>query len=153
MQDLNSLLYLLDTSGNIKVPSLTLTEARDVNDDGVIVGWGTVRTSGGAVTHGFLLNPKLVDPNELAAATQGDTSTTDNGTTTGGSTSSDGTYSSVQDFGPPDFSSASTAADQDANNATATPPAPLMCGTSTLTVLPLTLAGLFLLRLGHRTRH
>jgi probable HAF family extracellular repeat protein len=150
MKDLNDELYLLDDNGNIKVPSLTLTEARDINDDGVIVGWGTVRTSGGAVTHGFLLNPKLVDPNELAAAEADNTSDGTDGDTDG-STDGSGTYSSTPDFGPPDFSGSTD--DQDSNTPTTTPAAPLLCGTSTLTVLPLTIAGLFLLRLGHRGRH
>jgi hypothetical protein len=136
------------------VPGLTLTEARDINDDGVIVGWGTVRTSGGAVTRGFLLNPKLVDPNELAAATDGDTSSDDNDNSSTGGSTNDGTYSSDPDFGPPDFSSDATTADQDANSPTAAPGTPaLMCGPSAATVIPLTMVGLFLLRLGYRTRH
>ena len=40
MQDLNDLLYLVNDDGTTVVPSITLTEARDINADGVIVGWG-----------------------------------------------------------------------------------------------------------------
>jgi probable HAF family extracellular repeat protein len=136
MLDLNEVLYLYREDGSTIAPGIVLTEARDVNDDGVIVGWGEVKGSNGAVTRGFLLNPKLVDPNALeppAADTPADTP----------SNSTPGTYSSDTDFGPPaDLVSPATSDQGDNATPDVTPAAPGLCGAQGLTLLPLTLMAL-----------
>lgn len=143
MQDLNELLYLRSESGANIAPSITLTEARDINDDGLIVGWGAVRGTGGATSRGFLLIPTWVDPAEL----EEDNSPT-GGTGTGG-----GRYSGTPVFGPP-AGSGGDGEPTDPNG----PAAPTwpglfgLCGSGTLTVLPLMVAGLCCLRIGRARR-
>jgi probable HAF family extracellular repeat protein len=140
MTDLNTQLYLRNEDGSTITPSIVLTEARDVNDDGVIVGWGTIKGSNGTRTRGFLLNPTLIDPALLepnepnqAAPTPVDDGTTNNNPD----------YSSTPDFGPPDVNGAT----DEQGTATPTPAAPAFCGAQGLTLVPLTL-----LLLGWRRR-
>jgi len=139
MTDLNTQLYLLNEDGSITTPSIVLTEARDINDDGVIVGWGEIKGSDGARTRGFLLNPIMVDPRVLEEA-QGDQT---GGVTAGTTASGNPTYSSEPDFGPPDDLT-TPAADGDGGDVTPTaaPTAPGLCGAQSLTLLPLTLMAL-----------
>lgn len=61
MYDLNDLICQPIGSGIVRTPSITLTEARDINEDGVIVGWGSVRGSENE-TRAFVLSP--IDPDE-----------------------------------------------------------------------------------------
>ena len=87
-------------------------------------------------TRGFLLTPVLVDESLL------------NDDTTGGSTSSStgtsGNYSSDAVFGNPLTSS-------DSDQQTPTPAAPLaLCGPASVSFMALTLACLFLMRVGGR---
>ncbi len=149
MLDLNEHLFLFNESGSKITPNIVLSEARDINDDGVIVGWGVIKGSGGTRTRGFLLNPMWIDPKVLEELTNG----TDDGT--GDPTDGTGTdgpvYSSVADFNPPasDSTSGDTTGD---GTAAPAPQKPLLCGMQVAIVLPLTLAGLCWLRFGHRRR-
>jgi len=134
MQDLNDLLYLLDEDGNTIIPSITLTEARDINDDGTIVGWGTLRGSDSNVTRGFLLNPVMIDPSvfeeeeeepaEAEPATAGQTSTGD------------------PTLGPPEH--------LDTDSPTLPPSG--FCTPTSFAFPALTVAGLWLFKLGSRQR-
>ncbi|MCK4341286.1 MAG: DUF3466 family protein [Phycisphaerae bacterium] len=153
MKDLNDLLYLLDDEGNAIIPSIVLTEARDINEDGVIVGWGTVRGSNGGEDRGFLLNPTLVDPSVFEEdETDGNSDDTQNsnGDATGG-------YTAEPIFGLPDHLKAGTNGDESDEDDAAeedvvvAPPVPALCGSGTLAFLPLTLAGLCRMKAGrHR---
>lgn len=100
MQDLNSLLYLKDADGRDIIPTITLSEARDINENGVIVGWGQVRGAAPGKTRAFMLNPILVDPNALVDDDNGNANT--NGST--GNSSGGGTgpsFDGTPIFGPP----------------------------------------------------
>ena len=151
MQDLNNLLYLVDENGNAIVPGIVLTEARDINSDGVIVGWGEVRGSQGTKTYGFVLNPTLVDPNSIPAPTQ---TTGDPNTTTTGTSG----YTGDPIFGLPSHLKGSTPDTQTDGNSPATDgtettpvsQVTALCGGGTLAFLPLTLAGLHLVRINTR---
>jgi probable HAF family extracellular repeat protein len=149
MRDLNDLLYLFTEEGSVIVPGIVLTEARDINDDGVIVGWGAVRTAGSTNTRGFILNPILVDPRVLEQQQEqidsggtDDTTPTDDDTDTSGPT------------GPPDFSGPDGSAPDTSTGPQETGTSPgfplALCGAGTLTLLPLTLAGWCWLRHGQR---
>jgi len=129
-----------------------LSEARDINDDGVIVGWGTLRGSTVTETRGFLLNPILVDP-AVFEQDEGDVDTgTDTSTPTGGTGTGGPDYSNQPDFNPPDNVPAGSG-DQAADGTTTTPTTPMaLCGGGTLAALPLMLAGLCWLRFGRRSR-
>ncbi len=148
MKDLSALLYLLNEDGSKITPSIVLTEARDINDDGVIVGWGTLKGSDGTHTRGFLLNPILVDPRELEEPAGDQTGDA----TSGSQPAGNGTYSSVPDFGAPDDLSQSPADEQADATAAPSPATPLLCGAPGAALMPLTLAGLCWLRFGRR-RH
>jgi probable HAF family extracellular repeat protein len=145
MKDLNEELYLFNEDGSKISPSIVLSEARDINEDGVIVGWGTIKGSSGTRTRGFLLNPILVDPNDLLEPNQP-------GATTPGSGSTNPTYSSIPAFGPPVDPNAAVAGDQ-TETTTPTPSKPLLCGMQVTVAAPLTLLGIGWLRFGHRRRH
>ncbi|HPM22387.1 MAG TPA: DUF3466 family protein [Phycisphaerae bacterium] len=144
MQDLNDLLYLLDEDGKRITPGITLTEARDINEDGVIVGWGTIRGSSDGSTRGFLLNPVMVDPNALEPTEPDDSNTPAPGDDDNNPPTD---YSGVPDFGAPD-----TGDDTDPNDGTPNGGvSPIsLCGASGTAMLPLTLAGLCWLRWGRR---
>jgi probable HAF family extracellular repeat protein len=141
MQDLNDLLYLVDNEGFAVVSTIDLTEARDINDDGVIVGWGTIHGTNGTQTRGFLLNPVLVDPQQLAALDPNNPDATappapPTPATLGTNYSSEFTYGS-QNANTPDDANQPAAADN------TTTPAPLtFCAPTSLSFIPLTLAGL-----------
>lgn len=146
MKDLNELLYLLNEEGTTIVPGVTLTEARDINEDGVIVGWGTVRGTRGTQTRGFLLNPILVDPSVFEEEEEEDG--TDSGTDTGATGGKD--YSGEPVFGIPAHLLSGQGEDQDGDETSGPVPPPLLCGVGTLTFLPLTLAALCWLPLTRR---
>ncbi len=138
MQDLNSLLYLKDADGNDVIPSITLTEARDINAAGVIVGWGEVRGSKGAgQTKGFMLNPILVNPDML----DGDSS----GGSSGGTGGSSGGYTGTPIFGLPQHlqnPQPSTVNGSTAQPDVTTNPLLSLCGFGAIIGLALALAGL-----------
>ena len=148
MTDLNSLLYLIDEDGNAVSLSITLTEARDINNDGVIVGWGTVRGSHGNKTRGFLLNPVLIDASYFV----------DDPNNPGGPVPIIQPQPAANDidlqpiFGTPGHLLGDTADDPnrtgDTTSTTGLPSLP--CGFGLLPFLPLTLAGLFWLKLSRR---
>ncbi len=98
MQDLNNLLYLRDAEGNDIVPSITLTEARDVNENGVIVGWGQIRGAEAGKTRAFMLNPILVDPNAMINDNNTNTNSSSGGSGGGGSGPD---FDGTPIFGPP----------------------------------------------------
>ncbi len=141
MQDLNDLLYLFDDEGVAQFSSLVLTEARDINDDGSIVGWGTVGAGAGASTRGFLLSPIWVDPEELEemqADTMNDDSEVNGGT--GGDA-----FSSPLIPGTPGNLGTAAVTDGDPNQPQ-TAPVGALCGAAAPALLPLTLLGMICLR-------
>lgn len=142
MQDLNSLLYLYDANGDPYAAGITLREARDINEDGLIVGWGEVRGAGGGQDRGFLLTPTLVD---LSAIPQDGTS---GGSSNGGGSGTG--YSSDPVFGVPGhLAGESDEADDDGGTGGVRSPVAL-CGPGALALMPLTLAGLVWLRTARR---
>ncbi len=138
MTDLNTQLYLLNEDGSKITPTIVLTEARDINDDGVIVGWGAIKGSNGTRTRGFLLNPVLVDPQVLEANAVDQTA----GETTGGGSTGTPNYSSIPAFGPPDDLTTPATDEQGTASPIAAPTAPGLCGAQGLTLVPLTLLAL-----------
>lgn len=141
MYDLNDLLFLLDGDGNVRSAPIVLTEARDINEDGVIVGWGTLKGGTASDTRGFILNPVLVDPKvfEQIQEETGGTGGTGSGGTGSGSTT-------APIFGLPSHLQSNTTTDP--NNTTggdALAPGGL-CGFSAATSAPLALMGLGLIR-------
>lgn len=149
MIDLNTLAFERNDKGNATPAGLILTEARDINEDGVIVGWGTVGTSEDALTVGFLLNPVMVSPDILQPPDPNDSNTT-TGTNNGGNYSP---ASGTPDFGAPAnlYGSGGSGAN-DANTAEPTTRTPAFCGAGTLGFIPLTLAGLLGLRASRQRR-
>lgn len=149
MQDLNSLLYLYDKTGKPIVPSMVLTEARDVNENGVIVGWGTVRGSGGSITRGFLLNPILVNPDTLQN-NNGNSNASANTNSSGGSTGPG--FSGDPIFGPPAHLQGVTDANSAGTGSTTGTSSGLLslCGLGVAPASLLTLIGLAGLRAGMR---
>jgi probable HAF family extracellular repeat protein len=147
MTDLNDLVCTLTEDGITTVPGVTLTEARDINEDGWIVGWGDARTSSGD-TRGFLLIP--IDPSECEAQEEETDEEADDGdTATGeGSPTDDGD----EIIGTPSNLAEGTDADTtDADDAAA---AAGLCGFGAASLVPLTLLGLWLVKLsaGRRLR-
>jgi probable HAF family extracellular repeat protein len=138
MTDLNDLVCTINEEGITFVPGVILTEARDVNEDGWIVGWGQSRTSS-STTRGFLLIP--IDPTECEAAEQDDDSTSDSDTTTDGGGTVDGD-TIIGTPGTLDGSTADDTADGDDTTTAAT-----LCGFGAATVAPLMLVGLCIVRL------
>jgi len=149
MKDLNNLLYLVDEDGNHVVPGIILTEARDISSDGVIVGWGTVRGSGGSETRGFVLNPIWVDPTTLDET---NTNPPDVDATSGTA----GTYSGTSYYGDPVFGVPThllSGTSDDANTPTVDgTTTPGLCGFSAVTYVPLTMLGLAAMKIGRRRR-
>ena len=128
------------------MPNVTLTEARDINADGIIVGWGTLRGSNGESTRGFALNPIMVDPSTLVQEDEEDDP--GEGLPTGGS---DDDYTGDAIPGTPGNLVSGTT-DQGTPEPDAAPLAGF-CTVASLSYLPLTLAGLVWLRCGvRRTR-
>lgn len=139
MYDLNALICTQTTPGTTFVPNITLTEARDVNDDGWIAGWGAVRGSAGQETHGFLLIP--IDPNDCIVEeeeTGGDTGTG------GGSGGGGGTVAGSPMIGTP--GNLEAGGDGGTGGEPGAGAAPVLCGFGTFTLMPLTLAGLCWMR-------
>lgn len=147
MQDLNTLLYLVDENGNSVTPTITLTEARDINADGVIVGWGAIKGSNGVATRAFLLSPVLVDPSVFDPNQNVPDGESPRPVTPGGATSP--LFSSQTDFGPP--TTGGTGGTGDGGGGPVAPAFGL-CGAGALTFLPVMLVGLGWMRLGNRKR-
>jgi probable HAF family extracellular repeat protein len=149
MQDLNELICTQTEQGTTFIPTITLTEARDVNDDGLIVGWG-VRGSG--ETRGFLLLP--MDPNECVAEEEeeeeeeGSEDGSENGT---GSSGTSPSFEGEPIIGTPgNLGSGGISPEPNAVSDTGT--AALTCGAGTAAFAPLTLIGLGLMRVGAARR-
>ena len=150
MYDLNDHICTQTEEGVTVVPNIVLTEARDINDDGWIVGWGEVRGSDGQDTRGFLLIP--MDPNDCifeedAAVDDG----ADDGSSSGdtGDTGGDGDPAS----GDPIIGTPGNLADgssADPNGTSGSVPAPTLCGVGTFAFAPLTLLGLSWMKLADR---
>jgi probable HAF family extracellular repeat protein len=132
MQDLNDLLYLYDANGNTISAGITLTEARDINEDGLIVGWGRVKGGTTTVTRGFLLTPKVVDLSAIPQPTTGTTGSNGAG------------YNGDPTFGVPEHLDGSS--DDGDGSSGGSAGVPVLCGPGTLTVLPLTVLGLLVVR-------
>ena len=137
MQDLNDLLYLIDEEGYAVTPTIDLSEARDINDDGVITGWGTIHGTNGTQARGFVLNPVLVSLTELQALDPNQPGTQPPTQATAGTN-----YSSDFTYGPPGAETPA-GADVTVGGEAAAEPTPLnFCAPATTTFVPLTFAGL-----------
>ena len=145
MQDLNELVCTLTEEGITYVPGLTLTEARDINEDGWIVGWGDVRSSSGD-TRGFLLIP--IDPTECEVEEEADSDADDDDAASGDGSSTDGDAI----VGTP--ANLGDATDDETTDADGTSTAAGLCGFGAASLVPLTLCGLWLIKLssGRRLR-
>jgi probable HAF family extracellular repeat protein len=147
MQDLNELLYLVNDQGVWVAAGVVLNEARDINDDGVIVGFGTLRGTTTGQTRGFLLTPVMIDPDDLPEADDEDT--TDDSSNGATNNAVDG--GEDDEFGAPDhFQSAGSGQSvvngtSDSDTSGNVNPAGL-CGVGFLSMLPFTLFGLACLR-------
>ncbi len=147
MQDLNDLLYLIDEEGYAVTPSIDLSEARDINDDGVITGWGTIHGTGGTQTRGFLLNPVLVSLTELETLDPNKPGTQPPTQATAGTN-----YSSDFTYGPPGAETPA-GADVTDDGAPAADTTPLnFCAPATTAFVPLTFLGLLGLAVVRRRR-
>lgn len=146
MIDLNAQLILMDAEGKTLVQTVFLAEARSINSDGVIVGWGTAPTDPSGPTKAFMLRPG-VPPVIVPADPTDSTGNSDitNGSGTPGGTPIVGTWQT-----PADGATAGTAvggetvSDPNANSS-ANPTAGL-CGTGAAGLLPLIGGGLWMLR-------
>jgi probable HAF family extracellular repeat protein len=148
MKDLNDQLYLYREDGTSIGVSVVLTEARDINDGGVIVGWGQVRGSDN--TRAFLLNPKLVDLDELDALIAANGADNSNANAGGGGATGGGDQSDPE-FGPPDNlvrnnpdTGGTTGGTTGGSGFTG------LCGGGALVALPATMAGLMCMKAGRR---
>lgn len=146
-QDLNDMLCTLTADGIAVVPDMILTEARDINEDGWIVGWGAVRGSDSGETRGFLLAP--MDPNACLA--EEDDSEDASGTEDGGG-DGDG-YDGEPVAGTPG-NLGDDAADDGAGDGDAEPgpDAAALCGVGTAGFVPLTVFGLCWMKTGQARR-
>lgn len=142
MEDLNELLYLVNDQGQPLPTRLVLTEARGINEDGLIVGWATVGPGADAATVGFLLTPVLVDPAALDGGDEGDGDA--------GGADGDDDFAGELIVGTPDYL-VSQGPDGPDGGAPAGP-ALLLCGNGALALLPLTLLGAGWMRSGRRPR-
>jgi probable HAF family extracellular repeat protein len=130
MLDLNTLL----PSGF----ALLLTEGRDINRHGAIVGWGTAGTASGADRLAFLLTPRAATDAEEEGGTDGGT----------GVVHLD--LMPIQPTGTP----GGTDGDQDGTGGIITPGGfGLLCGPGTLLAVPLSLLGLGVMMRRRPVRH
>ena len=130
MYDLND---LLPSGFNIR-----LTDARDININGEITGWGTVGSSGDLKHSAFLLTPT-----GAAAGTNGGT----------GGSHADATLSPIGGGAPSDPNDAGTGTTDTSGTTTSQSqlgPLHFLCGMGLITMLPLMLAGLCGLKIGLR---
>lgn len=142
MKDLNQLICAQTEEGITYVPGITLTEARDINEDGWIVGWGNVRTSSIGGTRGFLLIP--IDPEDCDVEEEQDSGPTDSEDPGGSGTGGSG----AAIVGTPANLTAGTDGDEDASDGAGAAGLAGLCGFGTATMIPLMLAGLWLMRTG-----
>ena len=144
MYDLNDLICTVNENGQIIQPSITLTEARDINEDGLIVGWATSRGS----TRGFLLIP--MDADECPEPAAGGQS----GGTDGGNDAGDGAGNTTGNaiVGTPGNLSGGSSNDADPNGSTGDTTIAPQCGFGVAGFIPLTMAGLCIARAGRRLR-
>lgn len=152
MYDLNEILYLKTEDGGTITPRITLTEARGINSDGVIAGWGTVGTADDAVTRGFVLTPKWVDEAELEEDENEDTSEGSSGGGSEGGSSGDAGGQPTRDeivIGTPgNLGSAVAGEDEEASPEVA--PSTGFCGFGAASFLPITVMGLGFMRVVRR---
>lgn len=154
MYDLNELLYVLTETGSVYVPDVVLTEARDINDDGVIVGWGTLRGME-TVTRGFMLTPKMVDESVFEQIQESIDNTNDDDENGAGSgNDNDPDYDGSPSFGPGDnvVNGDDDTGGTDGDGGVSPPPAapPAFCGAGSLAAVPWTVMGLIALRRNRR---
>ncbi len=145
MRNLNDLICTQTEEGVTLVPGITLTEARDINEDGWIVGWGNARGSSDDGTRGFLLIP--IDASECVVE---EDSSDDNGS---GSSGNGSNVDGDAIVGTPGNLGDGSDSD-DASGAGGTSAAAGLCGFGMVGMLPLMLAGFCWMKisLGRRLR-
>ena len=142
MQDLNDLICTQTESGITFVAGITLNEARDINDDGWIVGWGDVRGSSSSGTHGFLLIP--IDAADCIVAEDEDSSSS--GSSSSGSGSGGVVASNAIVGTPGNLGSGSGGSDDETTTAGGTPASAALCGMGFVGLIPLMITGLGLMK-------
>jgi len=141
IHDLNSLLIVNAT------PTTVLTEARDINANGQIVGWGVLK-SDNVTPKAFVL--RVATAQEIAAAeaeVSGSISGGNNGSNDPGGTSTGADFGGVPLLGDGSEPNSSTDGSSVQGEVVTAPP---LCGVGALGMLPLTLFGLGLMRLTRR---
>ncbi len=150
MYDLNDLICTQTGDGMTFVPNITLTEARDINRDGWIVGWGATRGSDTQQVRGFLLIP--LDPNDCTAEDEqvaGDSADNPDDSSGGGGNDN---YDGSPMPGTPGNTSGSDTGAADAGGEPTPSAAPALCGVGTLAMMPLMMAGLLGIKAARRRR-
>lgn len=140
--DLNDLICTTNEDGTLSVPSITLTEARDVNDDGWIVGWGNIRGSSNSGTRGFLLIPMDADDCPELIVPGGHTN---NGGSGGAGTGTGGTPI----VGTPKTLTDGSQTGDNNDGSGGTVPVGL-CGFGLINLIPILFAGLACMKFGRR---
>lgn len=146
MKDLNELVCTVNEDGLTFVPGITLTEARDINEDGWIVGWGEA-TSGGD-TRGFLLIP--IDSSECELAEEEEEEEDDDGSSTGGS--GDGNVAGTAIVGTPANLGTAASSGETTTDDEGTSTGAGLCGFGASGLVPLALCGLCLIKAGAARR-
>ena len=155
IKDLNS--SLLPTAN----PKVVLTEARDINSNGQIAGWGTQKSGTESVNGAFLLRiataTEIAEAEAAVAAAGGSATPTGEGSVvsgatsdnTGGSTGGTGDFDGIPlDTTPSsDNGDTSDTVDGDAPDTVASP---VLCGPGAAAFAPLTILSLGLIRIGRR---
>lgn len=144
MFDLNEQLVLVDAAGDPIVQTVFLSEARSINDDGVVIGWGTAPTDPSGPTRAYMLRtttppvtPTPTDPSNPTSDPSNAVSNTPAGTPV------TGTWQT-----PADGATAGTAVDGETvggSNGGGSSTSGL-CGAGAAGFLPLAIGGLLLLR-------
>jgi probable HAF family extracellular repeat protein len=145
--DLNNLICTVNEDGTTFAPTITLSEARDINEDGWIVGWGDARGSTNTGTRGFLLIPMDADdcPDPIVPGGHTDNGTGSNGGGNGAGTGGDPIVGTPQNL-------ADSQAD-DPNGGTGGTVTPVgLCGAGFAVAAPLMLLGLTWMKFAHRRR-
>lgn len=134
-------------------PNMTLTEARDINEHGQIVGWGVASSGSSASRKPFMVRRATqAEVDEAIAKAAGDvvggaTADSDGNTTVGGTTSGATAGGVTLEGVPGNVGSGSTDAPaDDASSDNADSASGAFCGFGATSLLPLTIAGLCLLR-------
>jgi probable HAF family extracellular repeat protein len=146
MRNLNDLICTQTEEGVTFVPGIMLTEARDINGDGWIVGWGDVRASSSGGTRGFLLIP--IDSSECEVEEEEEADDASTGSAGNGASGAGSSVAGNAILGTPANLGDATVGDTTTSDSDNSPtPTSGLCGLGAAGLMPLTLAGLWLMKL------